>query len=459
MLIQVFLTVLLVTLYKDQSKMKKFYLLLFVLFTATASFTQEGFQFTSPKKSIKIPFQLINNLIIIPVEVNGVKLNFLLDTGVENTVLFSLDDADALQFKQIEKIKIRGLGSGNTIDALHSKKNKVSINNFTDSNHDIYIILDEDINFSSQLGIPVHGIIGYEFFKNHFIEINYSRNKINIYKNKAYFPIRKIKKYDEIIITLELQKPYIETSIKIHEKDIKTKLLVDSGASDAIWLFENKINIQSSKTFFNDLLGRGFSGNIYGKRSRIKKIIIGKNEIFNSTTSFPDSLSMQNANIVEGRNGSLGGEILKRFDVLFDYKNKKMYVKKNANFNEPFNYNMSGIEIQHNGLQWIKEVVELKTQLANSEIAVIEEREKSFKYNFLLKPLYEVTNVREDSPGAKAGVRKGDIIAKINGNYAFKYKLKDITELLQSEEGKTINIEVERKGLILKLKFKLKKIL
>ena len=168
---------------------------------------------------------------------------------------------------------------------------------------------------------------------------------------------------------------------------------------------------------------------------------------------------MQNANIVEGRNGSLGGEILKRFDVLFDYKNKKMYVKKNANFNEPFNYNMSGIEIQQNGLQWIKEVVELKTQLANTEIAVIDEREKSFKYNFLLKPLYEVTNVREDSPGAKAGVRKGDLIAKINGNYAFKYKLKDITELLQSEEGKTINIEVERKGLILKLKFKLKKIL
>lgn len=439
--------------------MKKFYILLFILFTILPSFSQEGFQFTSNKKSIKIPFQLINNLIIIPVEVNGVKLNFLLDTGVENTVLFSLDDADSLQFNNVEKIKIRGLGSGNTIDALHSKKNKISINGFTDNNHEIYIILDQEINFSSQLGIPVHGIIGYEFFKNHFIEVNYSRKRLNIYKNSYDFSINKLKQYDEILISLELQKPYIETFTSLNNKEIKTKLLVDSGGSDAMWMFENKTNIQSPKTYFNDFLGRGFSGNIYGKRSRIEKIKIGKYEIPNPTISFPDSLSLENANMVIGRNGSIGGEILKRFYVLFDYQNNKMYIKKNSDFDEPFNYNMSGIEIQHNGVQWIKEELELKTHFVNSEMSVIDEREKSVKYNFMLKPVYEVTNVREDSPGAIAGIRKGDIITKINKNHAFKYKLKDITELLQSEDGRIIFMEVERKGVILKFKFQLKKIL
>ncbi|WP_395046005.1 aspartyl protease family protein, partial [Flavobacterium sp.] len=410
-------------------------------------------------KNIKISFQLINNLVIIPVEINGVKLNFLLDTGVENTVLFSLDDSDSLQFNNIEKIKIRGLGSGNTIDALHSKKNKISIKGFTDNNHEIYIILDQEINFSSQLGIPVHGIIGYEFFKNHFIEINYSRKRLNIYKNNLNFSINKLKQYDEIPISLELQKPYIEAFANLNNQEIKTKLLVDSGGSDAMWLFENKINIKSPPIYFNDFLGYGFSGNIYGKRSRIEKLQIGNHKIPYPTISFPDSLSLQNANMVEGRNGSIGGEILKKFNVLFDYQNKKMYLKKNSDFYEPFNYNMSGIEVQHNGLQWIKEEVELKTQLVNAEISVIDEREKSVKYNFLLKPVYEVTNVRKDSPGAKAGVRKGDIIAKINGNHVFKYKLKDITELLQSEDGKTIYMEIERKGVILKLKFELKKIL
>lgn len=439
--------------------MKKVYLLFFILFGLFSSFSQEGFQFVASKNKIKIPFQLISNLIIIPVEVNGVKLNFLLDTGVENTVLFSLEDANSLEFKNVEKIKIRGLGSGNTINALHSKNNKLSIKNFSDNNHDIYIILDQDINFSSQLGIPVHGIIGYEFFKNHFIEINYSRKKINIYKSSQDFSNKRLKKYDEIPITLELQKPYTEIFVSLNAKEIKTKLLIDSGGSDALWLFENKTNIQSSNAYFNDFLGRGFSGNIYGKRSRIEKIKIGKNEIPYPTTSFPDTLSLKNVNMVSGRNGSIGGDMLKRFNVLFDYQNKKIYLKKNANYNEPFNYNMSGIEVQHNGVQWVKEAVELKTEFVNTELAVIDNREKSVKYNFSLKPSYEISNVREDSPGAKAGIRKGDIIATINGNSVFKYKLQQITELLQSEEGKTIYIEVERKGVILKFKFQLKKIL
>ena len=357
------------------------------------------------------------------------------------------------------KIKIRGLGSGNTIDALHSKKNKVSVNGFIDNNHDIYIVLDQEINFSSQLGVPVHGIIGYEFFKNHFIEINYSKKRLNIYKNIQYFSIKKLKKYDEIAISLELRKPYIEGFANMNAKEIKTKLLIDSGASDALWLFENKNNIVSPKRYFNDFLGRGFSGNIYGKRSRIEKFQIGKNEIPNPTISFPDPISLENANMVVDRNGSIGGEILKRFDILLDYQNKKMYLKKNSYFNELFIYNMSGIEIQHNGLQLIKEEVELKTKFVNSELSVIDNRENSVKYNFLLKPIFEVSNVRQDSPGAKVGIKKGDIIAKINGYNTYKYKLQEINEMLQSEEGRVISLLIQRNKEFIKVKLELKKIL
>ena len=120
---------------------------------------------------------------------------------------------------------------------------------------------------------------------------------------------------------------------------------------------------------------------------------------------------------------------------------------------------MSGIEIQHNGLQWIKEEIEFKTNFVANEINVLQGEKTNVKYNFLLKPVYEITNVRENSPGEKAGLKKGDVIDKINGNYAFKYKLQQIMQLLQSEEGKTITMEVERKGKIIKARFELKKIL
>ena len=442
--------------------MKKLYLLVLLLSSNITVFSQEGFHFVTNNEKISIPFKLINNLMIIPVKINNVELIFLLDTGIEKTILFSIEETDSLQFYNIEKIKIRGLGDGKSIEALHSKKNKITIDNLVDEDHEIYIILDQEVNFSSQLGIPVHGILGYHFFKNNFIEIKYSNNRINVYKDKEVFHNRKLKKYTDIPFLLELEKPYIEAVVSINSIDVKTKLLVDTGASDPIWLFENNLGIKSPEKYFNDFLGRGFSGDVNGKRSRIEKFKVGDYEILSPTTSFPDANSIQNVSMVEGRNGSVGAGILKRFDIIFDYPNKRMYLKKNGNFKDPFNYNMSGIEFEHSGLQWTKEEVGFKTSFVNNEIAVNLNDEtslKSVKYQFTLKPLYGITNVRKNSPADLAGVKIGDIVHRINSRNSFTYKLQDINDLMQSEDGKWISLEVDRKGKILKFKFQLKKIL
>ncbi len=42
----------------------------------------------------------------------------------------------------------------------------------------------------------------------------------------------------------------------------------------------------------------------------------------------PDEFSIQHVNLVEDRKGSIGGEIMRRFTVIFDYANKKLYLKK-----------------------------------------------------------------------------------------------------------------------------------
>ncbi|WP_395075618.1 aspartyl protease family protein [Flavobacterium sp.] len=439
--------------------MHKIYLLALLFLNCISSFPQEGFQFKSTKSKITIPFQLISNLIIVPVELNGVKLNFLLDTGVEKTVLFSLDETDTVSFKNIEKIKIKGLGSGESIDALKSNYNTFKINDLVDYSHEIYMILDQDVNFSSQLGVPVHGIIGYGFFKSLFVEINYSRKNLVVYKNIEFFPAKKLKNYNSIPLTLELEKPYIETFATLNSKEINLKLLIDTGASDALWLFENKIDIQSPVKYFEDFLGRGFSGNIYGKRSRIENLKIGKYNLLSPTVSFPDTLSLKSVNIVNGRNGSIGSEVLKRFNILFDYKNQKMYLKSNLNFKEPFNYNMCGIEIQHNGTQWIQEEQPLRAKFVSEALPVTETEFKDIKYLFKLKPIFEISQVRPNSPAEIAGILKEDVIVRINGTDAFRYKLQDINQIMQSEEDRWITIEVQRKNKILKFKFQLKKIL
>ena len=110
-------------------------------------------------------------------------MNFLLDTGVEDSILFSLDETDEVHFSQVEKIKIRGLGSNDSFEGYKSNNNKMSTNKFTDLNHVIYLVLDQNINISAQVGFPVNGIIGYHFFENNLVEINYIKKRITIYNN------------------------------------------------------------------------------------------------------------------------------------------------------------------------------------------------------------------------------------------------------------------------------------
>ena len=149
----------------------------FFLFSITTVFCQSEFQITKNKTKVVIPFQLINNLIFIPIKVNTEELTFLLDTGVDETILFSLDEKQEIKLYELEKIKLKGLGNNLAVDAYKSSKNIMDANGFVDKNHEIYLVLDQDFNISSQVGIPVNGIIGNHFFKNNRVEIDYERKK------------------------------------------------------------------------------------------------------------------------------------------------------------------------------------------------------------------------------------------------------------------------------------------
>ena len=107
--------------------MKIHKIIFLLLFFNIGVFGQSSFQFISDKDKIKIPFQFINNLIFVPIQVNGVELTFLLDTGVEETILFSLEETDTVPFFNVSKVKLRGLGSEESIEALSSTQNKLVI--------------------------------------------------------------------------------------------------------------------------------------------------------------------------------------------------------------------------------------------------------------------------------------------------------------------------------------------
>ena len=437
--------------------MKKYLILFFGLLIPFSLLAQDDFSIQDHRTKVIIPFKLINNLVFIPIKVNGVELNFLLDSGVEETILFSMEEQQGVSFNNVEKIKLRGLGSEEEIEGLKSANNTLETHGLKSHNHLLYIILDQSFNLSSHIGIPVNGIIGYQFFKNNLVEVNYQKKRVIIHTNNKKNQERINKKFKTIPITIERSKPYIMANAVVDSVDIPAKLLIDIGNSDAFWIFEND-KIKLPKKNFPDFLGKGFSGDVEGHRAKIAKFSIDEFDFKKPTIAFPDSTSIKNVRMVPGRIGSVGGEVLKRFTVILDYEDKKLFLKKNSKFSDPFTYNKSGITVQHNGLQWVQETVHLETvhvATSASDLREDEKKDDNFRYKFQLKPVYEIVNVRKNSAAEKCGLKRGDIIISINHTVPYKYTLEQINTLLKSEEDIWISMEIERDSLILKFRFKL----
>lgn len=440
--------------------MKKLFYIFFILFCFKLSYSQNGFVLDQERPS-KIYFKLINNLIVIPVEVNNVKLSFLLDTGVSRPILFNiLNFNEKLEVNNKESIFLRGLGDGDTVEAIKSTNNVFKIGNTINLNQDLYAINNPEIDFMARLGLPIHGIIGYDFLNNFIVEINYSKKYLKVH-NPKFYKKKKCKKCLESDMVFHNNKPFINVQAVLSNNNlIDLKLLIDSGGSDALWLFENKDNnINIPLNNFDDFLGRGLSGNVYGKRAKINQLNIGEFKLTNVNTAFPDSLSIGFASRNTSRNGSLSGDVLKRFNIIFDYPNKKISFKKNRHFNDPFKYNKSGISIEHQGARLVKKVTKnfnFKTydsENQNSTFSTIE----SYKYIFV--PAYKIVQIRKDSPADKAGLLINDIVISVNRKPTHTLGLQDIIDIFYGDEGKTVRMIVERNGIQLRYSFVLKSML
>lgn len=425
-------------------------------------FSQGKFLLPKGQEKDKIKFELLNNLVVVPVQVNGKELTFILDTGARNSMLFSLSEIDSIEVKNVSPIKIRGFGTGGTVDALKSSGNKIQMGDALDYNHTLYIIFDETINFSPRMGIPIHGILGYDFFKDFIVKTNYSSGELTIF-NPNLYKERNCKKCVTLPIFLKENKPYLKTPI-VHDNDTTSvTLLIDSGASDALWLFNESWSIKENpKNYFDDFLGLGLSGGIFGKRAKLDGILFGNYGFESVNVSFPEREALQEIVLFDERDGSIGGELLKRFTTTIDYSSGKMVLQKNRFYKTPFHYNMAGLVVEHDGLVSVgsfskSEEISLEPGTGSATNSI--EIRVNPILNFFLAPRYVIAEVREDSPAAIAGIQKGDEVIAINNKPAYKFKLFEITELFTSKSNRKIFMEVKRNGKILKMKFLLKEVI
>jgi len=407
----------------------------------------------------KIKFELINNLIIVPVELNGLELSFLLDTGVSTTVLLGLNDADSLDLPEGEVVKLQGIGSDKHIEALRSENNQMRVGEAFSNDLTIFLVLDRNINFSPRLGFPVHGILGHDFFKNFIVEINYRKKFLKLYPLEE--EPRKVRKYTAVPLVFYKNKPYVNTLLTIQDTTIRSTLLLDSGLADALWLFEGE-EIQVPDPHYSDFIGLGLVGDIFGKRSRSASMSIADHELEDILTAFPDTTAFAGLKFFTERNGSIGGEIMRRFDLIFNYSELKLYIRKNSDFEDEYFTNMSGVTVEHNGFVVVWSSAKpptFSTGDLNRNGSTLVSETSRMSQTFSLKPEFRIARLRRESPAEKAGLRVGDILVSINSRSAYKMDIEEIAKLFASKEGKRIKMKVKRNGTELTFLFHLKKAL
>jgi len=438
--------------------------MVFCLLATHLGYSQGQFIVNNKKGVEKIKFNLVNNLIIIPLEINGVPLSFLVDTGVSKPIIFNfLNISDSLKIKNTKRIMLRGLGEGESIEALKSKNNTFKIGDVININQDLYAINDSNINFSPKLGVPIHGIIGYDLFKNLVVEINYKREFLK-FTNQENHSDRKCRSCEVFALEFYNNKPYLTAEVEIAEKRILVKMLIDSGGSDALWLFENENEgVVLGNRYFNDFLGHGLSGSVYGKRSKIKAFHLKSFTVKNPNVAFPDSTSIGHVLSHKERHGSISGGLLKRFNVLFNYQKALVVFKKNSFFKAPFRYNKSGVELAHDGMQLVKKsgffTSDRNSNTSNGKAVDNSKVVFNSSYKIALEPVYVIVELRPNSPADKAGLQIGDRILSVNNKQAYHFTLQKLTELFYEDPGTRIKLKIEREGAVLNFSFELEEIL
>ena len=98
--------------------------------------------------------------------------------------------------------------------------------------------------------------------------------------------------------------------------------------------------------------------------------------------------------------GTLGGEIFRRFKFILDIRRRQLILEPNSLIDAPFEEDMSGIDIAGDGPDFSN---------------------------------YVVNEVEADSPAAKAGVAEEDVLVAIDGRPASGFTLDEIRRMMRQD--------------------------
>lgn len=375
-----------------------------------ATIKAQFFTIDAHKKQVKFRFRMIRDMIVVPVYINQKgPFNFIIDSGVGLMVITDPKLVDSINILNRRIIKLNGtIGNTQTFEAYATSPLDIVLpGNIKSYMVSAAIFKDDHFGLSNFAGMPIHGILGYDFFSQLAVKLDFTDSTLTVGRPGRFKPFRK---GTTVPISIEERKPYIKTNLILPDGcPAQNKFLIDLGAGHPLSLE----NLAQYKGYLHKSivanLGVGLTGPISGYISRIDELNLGKYRFNNIITSFPDAYSQ--TEYLVPRDGNLGLGILKKFFVVMDYHNGVMLLKPNYKFKEPFEHDMSGMEYYATG--------------------------DDFKRIM-------VSRVEPGSAADEAGITANDEITAINLKAVKKMSIVDIDNLFKSKPNRSILVEIYR---------------
>lgn len=359
------------------------------------------FSMLGGKTSTTVPIELSENHVYLDVMLNGKgPYHFIFDTGGSNIL-----DADvAKEIGALGTGSAQGSGVGSQTESLSfANVAKLQVGDAV-LKEQLFAVEGVRQGFDVSAGRQVDGLIGWEVLARYVTTFDYADGRVTLsLPGTSAVPGGG----HAIPFVLYGTQPQIACTID----GIPAECTIDTGARDTLTFMSPFIaahpQIVPATTTAVGVDGFGIGGPALGKLGRVRSVDIGGLELNNLIADY----SAQTAGALAAPfvAANIGGNLLRRFTVTFDYYKSTMTLVPNAAFAEADTYERSGLFLIRSG----------------SGALVIDSR--------------------PGTPAASAGIVKGDTLDSIGGSSTSGMSLQQIRDVLAGPAGTVITLGVKGK--------------
>ena len=360
-----------------------------------------GLKFASGSHA-RIPFELRNGHVWVRGVIGGSdSLWIMVDTGASSSVM-DVALARSLGF---------ALGAGHTSHGAAGPQPGWSVENVTLqlpglSLHRDRLEATELASISAAGARPTHLIIGYELFAACVVRFDYPAGMMDVWDaaaapgERAGVALR---------MTLVQNHPYVDGVLAIPGgAPLRGRFVIDTGSSGSLILGPDVVdreNLRARLPRTLEIVARGVGGELHTRMARADSFSLGALRFDRPLVALMEPGAGRIS--APGTVGNIGGQLLGRCRVTFDYPRREVRFEPAAGFDRPFEADMSGATLLPGASAW------------------------------------SVRLVNPGTPADEAGLRAGDAVTAVDGVTVQQLDPMVVREWMK-QEGRVIPIAIRR---------------